>query len=56
MEVRHLFLRMVSEWFDEAGDSYSEFVKALLKGDKKVMNAYMNRISLTVFSYFDTGK
>ena len=25
-------------------------------GDRKAMNAYMNRVALTIFSYFDTGK
>ena len=55
-EVKKMFHRMVIEWFEEAGDSYSEFVHALLIGDKKAMNAYMNRITMEVFSYFDTGK
>lgn len=36
--------------------SYNEFIKALFAGDKKAMNAYMNRIALQIFSYFDTGK
>lgn len=26
-----------------------------MRGNKKEMNAYMNRIALTTFSYFDTG-
>lgn len=55
-EVRYLFLGMVSDWFDEAGDNYSEFVSALLKGEKKAMNVYMNRMTMEIFSYFDTGK
>ena len=29
---------------------------ALLLGDKKAMNVYMNRVALQTFSYFDTGK
>ena len=29
--------------------------KALLVGDKKAMNAYMNRVALGTFSYFDVG-
>ena len=35
--------------------SYNDFIKALLLGDKKAMNAYMNRVALSTFSYFDTG-
>ena len=31
-------------------------MKALLIGDKKAMNAYMRRVTLEIFSYFDTGK
>ena len=38
------------------GSSYNEFIKALLKNDLKAMNAYMNRVALATFSYFDTGK
>ena len=36
--------------------AYNHFIKALLAGDKKSMNAYMNRVTLATFSYFDTGK
>ncbi|MDD6233414.1 MAG: PD-(D/E)XK nuclease domain-containing protein, partial [Frisingicoccus sp.] len=35
---------------------YNDFVQALLIGDLKAMNAYMNRVALNTFSYFDTGK
>ena len=31
-------------------------MKAMLLGDKKAMNVYMNRVALNSFSYFDTGK
>jgi hypothetical protein len=31
-------------------------VKALLNGNIREMNAYMNRVALETFSYFDTGK
>ncbi len=33
----------------------NDFIKALLLDDLKAMNAYMNRVALTTFSYFDTG-
>lgn len=55
-EVKRMFLCMVNDWFEETGESYGEFVKAMLAGDKKAMNAYMNRVSVEIFSYFDTGK
>ena len=35
---------------------YNDFIKALLIGDLKAMNHYMNRVALATFSYFDTGK
>ena len=40
---------------DAEGD-YNDFVQALLMGDVKAMNAYMNRVALSTFSYFDTGR
>ena len=40
----------------EAEGDYNGFIKALLLGDIKAMNVYMNRVALNVFSYFDTGK
>ena len=55
-EVRLMFEDMIGDWF--AGDAvpYNEFIKALLLGDVKAMNAYMNRVALNTFSFFDTGK
>lgn len=55
-EVKKMFIIIVKEWFDETDDSYSEFVSAMLQGNKKYMNEYMNNITQDVFSYFDTGK
>ena len=55
-EVSRMFLLMVRSWFDKQKRSYNEFVKALIAGDKKAMNVYMNRVALQTFSYFDTGK
>ena len=56
MEVQRMFFYMVRDWFSKVESNYNEFVTALLLGDKKAMNVYMNRISLEMFSYFDTGK
>jgi hypothetical protein len=55
-EVKRMFERLVSGWFKKDKKSYNEFIKALLAGDKKAMKYYINRVSLSMFSYFDTGK
>lgn len=55
-EVSLMFEQMVEEWFSEFTPAYNYFIKALLLDDKKAMNLYMNRVALTTFSYFDTGK
>ena len=55
-EVGIMFTNMIRGWFSDSDGSYNEFIKALLKNDLKAMNAYMNRVALTTFSYFDTGK
>lgn len=54
-EVRVMFKRMVKDWFDIPSSSYNYFIKALLLGDVKAMNTYMNRVTAEMFSYFDTG-
>ena len=54
-EVKRMFDHMVSGWFDESEGSYNDFIKALLVGDLDAMNEYMNRVSMSVFSSFDTG-
>ena len=56
LEVKRMFFYMVRDWFSRTEDCYHEFVAALLIGDKKAMNVYMNRVSMEMFSYFDTGK
>ena len=54
-EVRLMFGKMIRGWFRPTSD-YNGFVRALLGGDVKAMNGYMNRVTSEVFSYFDTGK
>ena len=56
LEVKLMFGNMIRDWFSEAEADYNDFIKALLVGDIKAMNAYMNRVALGIFSYFDTGK
>ena len=55
-EVRRMFEGMVRSWFSAAKADYNDFIKAMLFGDIRAMNAYMNRVALSTFSYFDTGK
>jgi len=54
-EVHIMFANMVQDWF-AWNDDYNDFIKALLLGDVKAMNLYMNRVTAEMFSYFDTGK
>ena len=54
-EVQIMFERMIDGWFAEYTPDYNAFVKALLLGDKKAMNIYMNRTALATFSCFDSG-
>ena len=55
-EVRVMFRAMVRSWFDSPSSNYNDFIKALLLGDVMAMNTYMNRVTLEMFSYFDTGR
>lgn len=55
-EVLIMLKKMVRSWFAPSSSNYNEFVKAMLIGDVKAMNVYINRIASAVFSYFDTGK
>lgn len=54
-EVLFMFQNMIDGWFLDYTEDYNEFIKALLQGNKKVMNIYMNRVALRTFSFFDTG-
>lgn len=54
-EVHIMFNNMIQDWFS-GNDNYNDFIKALLLGDVKAMNTYMNKVTLEMFSYFDTGK
>ncbi len=55
-EVRHMFEGMVKTWFKGIKADYNDFIKAMVMGNRKAMNTYMNRVALNIFSYFDTGK
>lgn len=36
-------------------EDYNDFITGLLNGDVPAMNSYMNQVTKTMFSYFDTG-
>lgn len=55
LETKILFVNMVRGWFDNVSSDYNDFIKALITGDIKTMNVYMNRVSSEMFSSFDTG-
>ena len=55
LEVRVMFQKLIKGWFGRTNGASDEFVDALLNGDIKAMNYYMNKIALATFSYFDVG-
>lgn len=54
-EVKLMFQEMVRGWFAGAEENYNDFIQAFLQNDIDAMNEYMNRITRTVFRYFDTA-
>lgn len=54
-EVRIMFRNLIRDWFSE-DDYYNDFIKALLLDDVEAMNIYMNKVTVSTFRYFDTGK
>ena len=54
-EVRSMFEEMIRGWFRDYTPAYNGFVNALLKGNLREMNRYMNRVALNTFSFFDSG-
>ena len=55
-EVKLMFRKIVRGWFGRISSDYNDFISALLSADVDAMNAYMNRVALSTFSTFDTGK
>lgn len=55
LETKIMFVEMVRGWFDHVSSDYNEFIRALMDGDIKAMNIYMNKVSSEMFSSFDTG-
>lgn len=55
LETLGMFLEMFTGWFQNTRSNYNAFIKAMLCGNIKEMNAYMNEVALATFSSFDTG-
>ena len=55
-EVHLMFENVIHDWFAEATEDYNDFITGLIQGDISAMNSYMNQVTKTMFSYFDTGK
>ena len=55
LETLGMFSKMFAGWFQNTRSNYNAFIKAMLCGNIKEMNAYMNEVVLATFSSFDTG-
>ena len=55
LEVKQMFEQMIQEWFRQTG-GLSRFARAMLQGDVRGMNRYLNDIMLTSMSSFDGGR
>ena len=47
---------MFQGWFSNSESNYNAFIKAMLRGNVKEMNTYINEVALATFSSFDTGR
>ena len=56
LETKSMFSNMFKGWFAAVASNYNEFIRALLAGNIKAMNLYMNDVALATFSSFDVGK
>ncbi len=55
LETLGMFSERFVGWFQNTRSNYNAFIKAMLCGNIKEMNAYMNEVALATFSSFDTG-
>ena len=55
LETISMFSGMFRGWFAPVASNYNAFIKALLDGNVRAMNLYMNEIALATFSSFDVG-
>jgi hypothetical protein len=54
-EVEKMLNNMVLGWFKDSDTNYNDFIRALLADDVRRMNKFINKITLSTFSFFDTG-
>ncbi len=55
-EVMLMFNSMVSRWFTSKPVKYNDLIKTLLNGEIEDLNEYMNDLTISMMSSFDTGK
>lgn len=55
-ETHIMFRKMIHDWFGKVQEKYNDFIKALLLDDVRSMNRFINTVSQTIFSYFDSGE
>jgi len=55
-EVMLMFNNMVNRWFTSKPVKYNDLIKTLLNGEIEDLNEYMNDLTISIISSFDTGK
>ena len=55
LETRRMFEKMLASWLKSTGAPGNAFIRSLLSGELRAMNAYMNDIAAGTFSYYDVG-
>ena len=55
-EVMLMFRKLIKDWFMESEDNYSDFISAMLCCDIQTMNEYMNLLTVSMVSSFDSSK
>ena len=55
-EVMLMFNNMVSRWFTSKPVKYNKLIETLLNGEIEDLNEYMNDLTISIISSFDTGK
>ena len=56
LETMSMYSEMFQGWFSNSESNYNAFIKAMLRGNVKEMNTYMNEVALATFNSFDTGR
>lgn len=56
LEVQSMFEQMIAGWFGRCRRVQNAFLQVLMAHDVKAMNVYMNKVTVEMFSYFDTGR